>query len=480
MNRKLIVKIIGTILCIEALCMLCPLVVSLLFRSGDLYAFVFSAAACFIVGFPLMTCFKVDKHRLQTRDGFVCVALCWLALSLFGALPYLFTGTPFADAVFETVSGLTTTGASIFASPSSLTRGIQFWRALTQWMGGMGILVMVLALFPSVGQGSMNLMKAESPGPISTKLHPRTSETAKILYTIYIALTAAEALALRIAGVPWFDSITTSLTTISTGGFSVRDESIAYYQSEAVYWIIIFFMIFAAVNFSLMFFAVRGRLRDALKSEELHAYALILLFAAAFISADLMIETGAGLYQAVTDAAFHVATLISTTGFGKSDFDLWPNFSKLLLLLLMFSGGCAGSTSGGIKISRIVVLFKNLRRELMRILHSRSVHPITLDGMRVEEETVSSVSVFFFAYIAILLLCATVLSLDNANFETAFSASLSAISNVGPGLGGVGPTRNYAFFSDLSKLTLSLTMLLGRLEIMPLLVLLFPSVWRKK
>ena len=229
-----------------------------------------------------------------------------------------------------------------------------------------------------------------------------------------------------------------------------------------------------------MFFAVCGRLRDALKSEELRAYALILLFAVAFISADLMIETGAGLYQAITDAAFHVATLISTTGFGKSDFDLWPNFSKLLLLLLMFSGGCAGSTSGGIKISRIVVLFKNLRRELMRILHSRSVHPITLDGMRVEEETVSSVSVFFFAYIAILLLCTTILSLDNANFETAFSASLSAISNVGPGLGGVGPTRNYAFFSDLSKLTLSLTMLLGRLEIMPLLVLLFPSVWRKK
>lgn len=480
MNRSLIVKIIGTILCIEALCLLCPLLVSLLCRSGDLYAFVFSAAACFIVGFPLMTYFKVDKQRLQPRDGFVCVALCWIVLSLFGALPYCLVGMPFVDAVFETVSGLTTTGASICASPAALSRGIQFWRAMTQWMGGMGILVMVLAIFPSVGQGSMNLMKAESPGPISTKLRPKTGETAKILYLIYIALTAAETLVLRIAGLPWFDSITTSLTTISTGGFSIRDESIAFYRSDAVVWIVIVFMFLAAVNFSLLFFAVRGRVKEALQSEELRVYTLIVLFAAALVAVDLMVETGAGVYSAITDAAFHVVTLISTTGFGKADFDLWPSFSKLLLLLVMFSGGCAGSTAGGIKISRIAVLFKSLRRELMRILHSRSVHPITLDGTRVEEETVSSVSVFFFAYIVILLLCSAVVSLDNADFETAFSASLSAISNVGPGLGGVGPMRNYAFLSGVSKLMLSFTMLLGRLEIMPLLVLLFPSVWRKK
>lgn len=480
MNRKLIIKIIGTILCIEALCLLCPMTVSLIFRSEDLYTFVFSAAACFIVGFPLMTYFKADNQRLQTRDGFVCVALCWIVLSLFGALPYFLMGTSYVDAVFETVSGLTTTGASIFRSPAALPRGLQFWRAMTQWMGGMGILVMVLAIFPSVGQGSMNLMKAESPGPISTKLRPKTRETAKILYSIYIALTAAEALLLRIAGLTWFDSITTSLTTISTGGFSVRDESIAYYQSEAVVWIVIVFMFLAAINFSLLFFAIRGQWKDALKSEELRIYSLIVLFAVALIAADLIVETGVGLYSAVSDAAFHVVTLISTTGFGKSDFDLWPNFSKLLLLLVMFTGGCAGSTSGGIKISRIAVLFKSLQRELKRILHSRSVHPITLDGTRIEEETVSSVSAFFFAYIAILLLCTTILSLDNANFESAFSASLSALSNVGPGLAQVGPTQNYAFLSDLSKLTLSITMLLGRLEIMPLLVLLFPSVWRKK
>lgn len=480
MNRKLIIKIIGTILCIEALCLLFPMVASLIFRSGDLYAFVFSAAACFIVGFPLMTYFKVDKQRLQTRDGFVCVALCWIMLCLFGALPYILTGVPYVDAIFETVSGLTTTGASIFESPASLSRGIQFWRAMTQWMGGMGILVMVLAIFPSIGQGSMNLMKAESPGPISTKLRPKTRETAKILYFIYIALTTAETLLLRIAGLTWFDSITTSLTTISTGGFSVRDESIAYYQSEAVVWIVIVFMFIAAINFSLLFFAVRGQMKDALRSEELRIYSLIVLFASSLIAVDLIVKTGAGLYSAVTDAVFHVVTLVSTTGFGKSDFDLWPNFSKLLLLLVMFTGGCAGSTSGGIKISRIAVLFKSLQRELMRILHSRSVRPITLDGTRIEEETVSSVSAFFFAYIAILLLCTTVVSLDNATFETAFSASLSALSNVGPGLSQVGPTQNYAFLSGLSKLALSITMLFGRLEIMPLLVLLFPSVWRKK
>lgn len=480
MNRKLIVKIIGTILFIEALCLLPPLFVSILYRSTDIYAFVFSAAACFAAGLPLMKLPKPEKSRLQTRDGFACVALCWIALSLFGALPYFFSGTPYVDAVFETVSGLTTTGASIFPSPSSLPKGLQFWRALTQWMGGMGILVMVLALFPSVGQGSMNLMKAESPGPISTKLRPKTSETAKILYTIYLALTAAEALLLRIAGLPWFDSLTTSLTTISTGGFSIRDESIAYYHSELVVWIVIVFMFVSAINFSLLFLVARGQLRDALKSEELRVYAGISFGATALIALDLILRAGRPVYQSVSDAAFQVVALMTTTGFATADFDLWPRFSQTLLLLVMFVGGCAGSTAGGLKVSRVIVQFKSLRRELQRILHSREVHPICLEGQRVEETTVSAVSIFFFAYTCILLTCAAIVSLDEVSFTAAFSAAMTMISNVGPGLAELGPTCNFSALSVLSKAVLTFTMLLGRLEIMPLLVLLFPSVWRRK
>ncbi len=480
MNRKLIVKIIGTILFIEALCLLPPLFVSILYRSTDIYAFVFSAAACFAAGLPLMKLPKPEKSRLQTRDGFACVALCWIALSLFGALPYFFSGTPYVDAVFETVSGLTTTGASIFPSPSSLPKGLQFWRALTQWMGGMGILVMVLALFPSVGQGSMNLMKAESPGPISTKLRPKTSETAKILYTIYLALPAAETLLLRIAGLPWFDSLTTSLTTISTGGFSIRDESIAYYHSELVVWIVIVFMFVSAINFSLLFLVARGQLRDALKSEELRVYAGISFGATALIALDLILRAGRPVYQSVSDAAFQVVALMTTTGFATADFDLWPRFSQTLLLLVMFVGGCAGSTAGGLKVSRVIVQFKSLRRELQRILHSREVHPICLEGQRVEETTVSAVSIFFFAYTCILLTCAAIVSLDEVSFTAAFSAAMTMISNVGPGLAELGPTCNFSALSVLSKAVLTFTMLLGRLEIMPLLVLLFPSVWRRK
>ena len=480
MNRKLIVKIIGTILCIEAACMLCPLLVSVISRSADVSALAGAAAVCLAVGLPLRFLPKADRKRLQTRDGFVCVALCWIALSLFGALPYFFAGFSYVDAVFETVSGLTTTGASIFPSPASLPRGLQFWRALTQWMGGMGVLVMVLALFPSVGQGSMNLMKAESPGPISTKLRPKTSETARILYGIYLALTAAETLLLRIAGLPWFDSITTSLTTISTGGFSVRDESIAYYQSEAVVWIVIVFMFLSAVNFALLFLAVRGQWRDALKSEELRVYALVSLGAAVLITLDLVFRAGQAVYSSFSQAAFQVVSLMTTTGFVTADFDLWPHTSRVLLLLVMFIGGCAGSTGGGVKVSRVIVQFKSLRRELRRILHSREVHPICLEGQRVEETTVSAVSMFFFAYVCILLFCTLTVSLDEISFTASFSAALTAISNVGPGLAELGPIRNFAFLSGRSKLALSLTMLLGRLEIMPLLVLLFPSVWRRK
>ncbi len=479
MNRKLILKIVGVILLIEAFCLLAPLLYSCVTGEDDREGFLYSMLICAFTG-GFLARIRTDDLRLQTRDGFVCVALCWIALSLFGALPYFFNGCGYIDAVFETVSGLTTTGASVFLSPEILPHGILLWRSLTQWMGGMGVLVMVLALLPKLSEGSVNLMRAESPGPINTKLRPKTSETARVLYRIYIALTAAEAVLLRIAGLPWFDAVTTSLTTISTGGFSVRDSSILFYHSEAVSWIVLVFMFLSAVNFSLLFLAVRGQIKDALKSEELRAYTLITAAAAAVIALDLVVHGGFPLYESISNAAFQVVSVMTTTGFFTVNFDLWPHFSRSVLLVLMFVGGCSGSTAGGVKTSRVIVLFKSLKRELQRILHSREVHPICLDGQRVEETTVSAVTMFFFAYTAILLLTAAILSLDGLSFANAFPAAMSALSNVGPGLAQLGTTQNFGALSIFSKLTLSWTMLLGRLEIMPLLVLLMPSVWRRK
>ena len=478
MNRRLILRVIGLILQIEAACMLPSLVIALASRGADILAFAASIGVCGAVSL-LLTHVRQDSKRLQTRDGFVAVALCWIMLGLFGALPYAFCGYSYVDAVFETVSGFTTTGATIVAAPSALPRGLQFWRALTQWMGGMGVLVMVLALLPSLGEGSVNLMKAESPGPISSKLRPKTSETAKSLYIIYIVLTLAETVALRVAGMPLFDSLTTSFTTISTGGFSVRDASIAYYGSEIINWIIVLFMFVSAVNFGALFQVQRGQWKDALKSEELRVYTLITVGAVALIALDLIFTVGQGVYESISQSAFQVVTLMTTTGYATTDFDLWPFFSKAVLMLVMFVGGCAGSTAGGVKVSRVVILFKGLRRELRRILHTREVRPLTLEGARVEEGTVTSVSVFFFVYVVILIAAAMVVSLDGVDVETSLSAALTTISNVGPGFALIGPTCNFAFLSTLSKIVLTITMLLGRLEIMPLLVLLFPSVWKK-
>lgn len=481
MNKKLVAKILGIILACESLCLLVPMVIGLLRGDHRGGVFALTSVLCLLAALPLLR-LDVSGERMQTRDGFAAVALGWIVLSLFGALPYFFAGCcSYVDAFFETVSGFTTTGATIFSSPASLPCSIQFWRAMTQWMGGMGVLVLLLALLPKIGEGSVNLMKAESPGPIASKLLPRTNDTAKVLYSIYICLTVCETLLLRIAGMPWFDAVTTSFTTISTGGFSIRNESIAYYGSEPICWIINFFMFVSAVNFSLLYLLfVKRSLRETLKSEELRTYVAIVVTAVLSIALCLMLTEGFGGYESISLATFQVLSLMSTTGFATTDFSLWPQFAQMVLILVMFVGGCAGSTAGGIKVSRIVLLAKNLRRDLRRIIHPREIRAIMLDGQRVEEPTLSSTSLFLFAYISITLVCAAVVSLDGVDFTTSFSAALTTISNVGPGFGAVGPLFNFSFFSNFSKLVLSFTMLFGRLEIFPLLVLLYPALWRKR
>ena len=481
MNIRLITRTVGYILWVEGGFLLLPLLDRLGYGDGCWEAFLSAALLCGILG-ALAYLVPVKRGRMQGRDAYAAVALAWVALTLTGTFPYLLSDTipSFVDALFETASGLTTTGATILDSVETMPPSILFWRSETQWMGGMGVLVLFLALMPHLGDGAYYLMKAESPGPIKSKLVPRVGGTAKILYTIYIVLTAAEAVALRIAGMSWFDAVNHSFTTMATGGFSVRNTSIAEYQSDAITWVIVAFTFLAGINFSLLYAVVRGRIRDALRSEELRWYLLILAATIGLICVDLHVELGQGWYESVTDAAFQATTIMSTTGYATKDFTLWPTFSRCILVLLMYVGGCAGSTAGGMKISRLMLQVKSLRRELDHIIHPNRVSVITIDGQSVDERAVNSAHMFQVAYLLILMAGTLVVSLDVLGFTESFVASLTCISNVGPSLGALGPMANFAPLSWFSKLVLALIMLMGRLELMPLLVLLSPSTWRNK
>lgn len=482
MNYKLVFHILGLILRVEAVLMLPAMVIGFASGSGDGFAFLYSAAITFVVG-HLLSLLPAKGSKMQARDGFAAVALCWIVLSLFGALPYTISGVMpnYVDAVFETISGFTTTGATVLTAIEGQPLGILFWRAQTQWMGGVGVLVLALALVPKLGEGSVYLMRAESPGPIKSKLTPRVSDTAKILYSIYIGLTAAEILCLRLAGMPWFDSVIHAFTTISTGGFSVKNASIAAYGSLAIEWIVIIFMFLSGVNFALLYYAILRNFRAVLESEELRSYTIMTVGASALIVLNLVLHAGRALdARTVTDSVFQVVTLMTTTGYMTYDYVLWPTFSQVVLVLVMFAGGCAGSTAGGIKQIRVVLLFKTLRREVQRILHPRVVTTIKSDGERVDEPILSGITLFFFAYICILLLGTLVVAWDDVGFTAAFTASLTCISNVGPAFDILGPTGNFFALSNVSKIFLSANMLLGRLEIMPLLLLLFPGLWKKR
>ncbi len=482
MNYKLVFHILGMILRVEAVLMLPSLVIAYATGDGDAKAFLLAMVITMAVG--QLLCFLPWRGvKMQARDGFATVALTWIVLSMCGALPYVFSGVlpNFIDAFFETVSGFTTTGSTVLTFIEGQPRGILFWRAQTQWMGGVGVLVLALALVPKLGEGSVYLMRAESPGPIKSKLTPRVSDTAKILYSIYIGLTVGEIFSLRLAGMPWYDCFIHAFSTISTGGFSNRNASIAAYGSLAVEWIIIVFMFLSGINFALLYFAVRRNFKAVFESEELRSYTLMATLATVFIVINLVVKAGWELnLRTVTDSAFQVVTLMTTTGYMTYDYTLWPTFSQTVLIFVMFAGACAGSTAGGVKQIRVVLLVKNLRREVRRILHPRQVTTIRSDGERVDEPILSGISLFFFAYILMLLVVTLVVSWDDVGFTAAFTASLTCISNVGPAFSVLGPTSNFAALSGVSKLFLSLNMLLGRLEIMPLLLLLFPSLWKKK
>ena len=480
MNRRMVLYVVGTVIKIEAALMVLPLITSLIYKESCVRDILISMGIALVAGFALTIIFKPGSKVIYAKEGFVIVSLAWLALSLVGALPFYISGEipSYIDAFFETVSGFTTTGASILTDVESMSKGLLFWRSFTHWVGGMGVLVFVMAIIPTVSDRSIHLLRAEAPGPVVGKIVPKMKHTARILYIIYIALTFIEFVLLLAGGMPFFDSIVHAVGTAGTGGFGIKADSLASY-SPYIQWVITAFMLIFGVNFNLYYFMLIKKFKSAVKNEELMTYAIIVALSIFAVTVNIR-PLYEGISESVRHAAFQVAAIISTTGFATADFNQWPGMSKTILLLLMFIGGCAGSTAGGFKISRIVMLFKTIKRELKRLLHPRAVATISLDGKRVDEKTISSLGSYLAIYILFFCVVVFILGFDAFDLETNISAAASCVNNIGPGLGAAGPAASYALFSPFSKIVLSLTMLLGRLEIFPLILTFSPSTWAKK
>ena len=478
MNFKLVLRIVGFSLLIEAAAMVLPLAVSLIYGE-DPTPFLYTIAILLAVGCASAFLLK-GKNNFFAREGFFTVGLIWVLFSAFGALPFWFSGLfgNYVNCFFECVSGFTTTGSSILTAVEGLPYGLLFWRSFTHWLGGMGVLVLTAALLPSLGISSNHLIRAESPGPVKSKLVPRASQSSKILYTIYLALTVLQTVILRIAGMPWFDSILHAFGTAGTGGFGIKNTSIAFYQSPAIEIIITVFMLLFSINFAMYFLLLTRRFKQVLKSDELRFFLIVVFAAIALISINIVPQFPTS-GDAIRAAAFQVASIISTTGFSTADFNLWPVFSQMLLVILMLIGACAGSTGGGMKCSRILVLFRSAKREIVSIVHPRSVQVVRLDGEPLPEKTVRITQGFFIIYLFIIFVAALLISLDNFSFTTTITAVIACLSNIGPGLDTVGPMGNFSQFSNFSKLVLSFCMVLGRLEMFPVLVLFSRNAWKK-
>ena len=477
MNYKLIAKLTGRVLLVEAICLLLPMAVAMIYGES-LRPFLLSIGIMLAVSVPLSILHS--KEHFFARDGFFTVGLIWVLIGVFGALPFWFSGyfASYVDCLFEAISGFTTTGSSILTQVEGLPRGILFWRSFIQWLGGMGVLVLTIAISPSLGARSHFLMKAESPGPIASKLVPKVSQSSKILYGIYCLLTVLEVICLLFAGMPVYDSIVNSMATGGTGGFAILNSSIGGYQSPAIEIIVAVFMVLFSINFALFFLALCGRIGQVLQSNELRFFLGAVLLSTLAITWNIN-STYGDLATSLRHAFFQVSTVISTTGFCTVDFDQWPEFSRALLMLLSICGGCAGSTAGGLKWSRVVLALKGSGRELRHIIHPRAVNVVKLDGRVVEESTLFSVHIYITVYFIILLGEALILSLDNFSFGTTVTAAIATLNNVGPGLEMVGPVGNFSMFSPLSKLTMALAMIIGRLEIFPILVLFSRNAWER-
>ena len=479
MNIKMTIYLLGRMLGVEALVLLIPAAVAGIYGES-VSSFLITGAILMVLAI-LLGRKKPENTTIYGKEGFVIIACAWILWSIFGAIPFCISGEiPFyLDAVFETISGFTTTGSTILTDIASMSKGMNFWRCLTHWIGGMGVLVFVMVIVSLEEKNSMHLMRAEVPGPETDKLVPRARESARILYSMYLFLTVTEVLLLRVGGMNWYDSIVHSFSTAGTGGFSNRNNSIAYYDSAYIDGVITTFMILFGINFNMYYFLLLRKVKAVFKNEEVRAYLGIIVAATAAITINILQIYETPL-KAFRYAVFQVSAIITTTGFATADFNLWPEFSKCILLMLMVIGACAGSTGGGMKVSRILILLKSVKQELKRMLHPKSVDIVKVNGKKVGNSTVHNVYIYFIAYVAIFIISVLVVSIDNFDFATSFSGVLTTINNVGPGIAAVGPVENFAAFSPLSKIVFCLDMLIGRLEIFPFLVLFSPDLWRKK
>lgn len=478
MNYSIVFYIIGWVLKFEAYFLTLPFFVGLIYKEQKCYAYIVVAVLCYLLGF-LLTRKKPVNGNLYTHDGFISVAMSWILLSMFGALPFVITGDipSYVDALFETVSGFTTTGASILTDVEALSHSGLFWRSFSHWIGGMGVFVFIMAILPLMGGSTMNLMKAESPGPSVERLVPHVKDTAKILYGIYIFITVAEILLLWAFHMPIFEAVTTSCGTVGTGGFGVKNDSLCSY-SPALQNIVTIFMILSGINYIAYFYVITRKFRKLFHMEEVRAYIIIIVIAAIIIS--LNIRNYYGTFgESLRHSFFQVGSIITTTGFCTENFDLWPQLSKTILVLLMFVGACAGSTGGGIKVSRILILFKTIRKEIAMIIHPRAVRKVRIENKAVPHEVVRTTNVFIAVYFTILFGSLLLLGLNNMDFTTNFTATVATLNNIGPGLEMVGPVQNYSIFSNFSKFVLIFDMLAGRLELFPMLILFSPSSWKR-
>lgn len=478
MNYSIIIHIIGWILKFQAAFMALPLVTSLIYREKDGFIFLIIIGFCLLAGTAL-TFKKPANNVFHTKEGCVIVALSWIVLSLTGALPFTLSGSipNYIDAIFETVSGFTTTGASVLSRVEALSHCMLIWRSFTHWIGGMGVLVFLLCLLPQINGYHMSLMRAESPGPTVSKLVPKVQSTAKILYTIYFGMTMLQILLLLLGKMPLFDAICTAFGTAGTGGFGIHSDSIAGY-STYIQVVVTIFMILFGVNFTFYYLVLTKKIRTALKIEEVRVYFATIVLSVLVIAVNIRHLYG-NMGIALKDAAFQVGSIITTTGFATADFNLWPELSRTILVLLMFIGACAGSTGGGIKVSRLIILFKAIRKELVLYLHPSAVKKVKMDGKSIPHEVVRSTNIFMSTYVLIFAVSVLIISLDNFDLITNFTSVAATLNNIGPGLEVVGPTGNFAMFSYPSKIVLIFDMLAGRLEIFPLLLLFSKSTWKK-
>lgn len=480
-NKKIILQVMGLLLIIEGVFLTFSFLVSLYYNQYDKIGLATTALICFFIGITIRLFTKNAKKNIGKRDGYIIVSLVWIVFSLFGALPFVISGAipSYTDAFFETISGFTTTGASILNDIESMPKGLLFWRSLTQWLGGMGIIVLSLAILPIFGIGGMQLFVAEVPGPTPDKLHPRIKETAKRLWIIYIGFTFAETILLKIGGMTWFDAINHSFTTMATGGYSTKQASIAHFQSPFIHYVIIFFMFLAGTNFTLSYYALHFKFSKVFKNEEFRYYLGFIIIYTVLIAGALWYIQGYQAEESFRDALFQVVSIITTTGYATVDYMLWVPFITVMIFSLMFFGGSAGSTGGSMKIMRVMLLLKNSYLELKRIIHPNAIIPVRINKKSVPQQIITNVLAFVVIYMLISIVSSIVISGLGYDLDTSVGAVAATIGNIGPGIGLVGPVENYAHFPVFGKWFLSFLMLIGRLELFTVLILFSPAFWKK-